>query len=91
LKALKKTVDLWISHTIGHKAFPQEKNCEGVGKTFKALKNTVDLWISHTIGHKASPQEKNCEGVGKTGPTGIRTQVARIRTLSDNQLHYGTS
>ena len=24
------------------------------------------------------------------GPTGIRTQVARIRTLSDNQLHYGT-
>jgi hypothetical protein len=24
------------------------------------------------------------------GPTGIRTQVARIRTSSDNQLHYGT-
>jgi hypothetical protein len=26
----------------------------------------------------------------QVGPTGIRTQVARIRTLSDNQLHYGT-
>jgi hypothetical protein len=26
----------------------------------------------------------------KKGSTGIRTQVARIRTLSDNQLHYGT-
>ncbi len=25
------------------------------------------------------------------GPTGIRTQVAGIRTLSDNQLHYRTS
>jgi hypothetical protein len=34
---------------------------------------------------------KNSDSVGKTGPTGIRTQVARIRTLSDNQLHYGTS
>jgi hypothetical protein len=28
--------------------------------------------------------------VRKVGSTGIRTQVARIRTLSDNQLHYGT-
>lgn len=25
-----------------------------------------------------------------TGPTGTRTQVARIRTSSDNHLHYGT-
>ena len=27
----------------------------------------------------------------KKGPTGIRTQVARIRTLSDNRLHYRTA
>ena len=33
------------------------------------------------------PQKYDCD---KRGPTGIRTQVARIRTLSDNQLHYGT-
>ena len=38
--------------------------------------------------------DKNQENVSKKparkGSTGIRTQVARIRTLSDNQLHYGT-
>jgi hypothetical protein len=63
------------------------KKFSSVGTKCEKTVNLKSVNVRKTVKSKSVKQFPDRK---KLGPTGIRTQVARIRTLSDNQLHYGT-